>query len=99
VWRFVGGSPRINRFRSMKEVPARTAESDALSRDLVQRGFKFVGSTIVYAFMQATGLVNDHLIACPRWRELGGGATKRKRKGSTAASSRGTKASRTSTPR
>src|SRR6516162_8068879 len=60
AWRFVGGTPRMNRWRTSKEVPARTAESDALSRDLQQRGFKFVGSTICYAFMKAVGLVNDH---------------------------------------
>lgn len=66
VWSFVGGSPIVNQRRSMQEVPARTPESDALSKDLRQRGFKFVGSTIIYAFMQAAGLVNDHLVACPR---------------------------------
>jgi len=72
VWSFVGGKPIQNRWRTMAEVPARTAESDALSRDLLQRGFKFVGSTICYAFMQATGMVNDHLVTCPRHAELGG---------------------------
>jgi DNA-3-methyladenine glycosylase I len=72
VWQFVGGAPRINRFRTLTAVPARTTESDALSKDLMKRGFRFVGSTIVYAFMQATGLVNDHLTSCPRWRALGG---------------------------
>ena len=72
VWRFVDGVPRIHRYRSLKQVPARTAESDALSGDLKRRGFRFVGSTIVYAFMQATGLVNDHLVSCPRWAALGG---------------------------
>jgi DNA-3-methyladenine glycosylase I len=66
LWSFVGGKPRVNRRRSSKEVPARTAESDALSRDLLKRGFKFVGTTICYAFMQASGMVNDHLITCPR---------------------------------
>ena len=66
IWGFVGGKPRVNRRRSRNDVPARTAESDALSRDLLKRGFKFVGSTICYAFMQAGGLVNDHLITCPR---------------------------------
>jgi len=71
VWRFVEGRPIRNRFRSMKEVPARTAESDALSKDLLRRGFKFVGSTICYAFMQATGLVNDHLVGCFRHRQVG----------------------------
>ena len=66
VWRFVGGRPICNTWRSMKDVPARTAESDALSKDLLRRGFKFVGSTICYAFLQATGLVNDHLVGCFR---------------------------------
>jgi DNA-3-methyladenine glycosylase I len=67
VWRFVGGKPLVNRRQSMKEVPARTPESDALSRDLKTRGFNFVGSTICYAFMQATGLVNDHVVDCFRF--------------------------------
>jgi DNA-3-methyladenine glycosylase I len=65
VWRFVGGKPRVNRPRKMGEVPASTPESDALSKDLKKRGFTFVGSTIMYAFMQATGLVDDHLVDCP----------------------------------
>ena len=68
VWSFVGGRPIRNRWRSLSEVPASTLESDALSRDLKRRGFRFVGTTIMYAFMQATGLVNDHLVACPRWK-------------------------------
>jgi len=66
VWPFVGGAPLQARRQSLRDVPARTAESDALSADLLRRGFRFVGSTIVYAFMQATGLVNDHLVGCPR---------------------------------
>lgn len=66
VWSFVDGKPRVNRRRSMKDIPTHTAESDALSRDLLKRGFKFVGTTICYAFMQATGMVNDHLVTCPR---------------------------------
>ena len=70
LWSFVGGKPKRNRWRRMAQVPARTAESDAMSRDLVKRGFKFVGSTICYAFMQATGIVNDHLVTCPRYAEL-----------------------------
>ena len=70
VWRFVDGTPVVNRFRTLGEVPARTAQSDALSKDLARRGFRFVGSTIVYAFMQATGLVNDHLVSCPRWNAV-----------------------------
>ncbi|HSS70375.1 MAG TPA: DNA-3-methyladenine glycosylase I [Casimicrobiaceae bacterium] len=67
VWSFVGGAPRVNRWRRVSSVPARTAQSDALSAALAQRGFRFVGSTICYAFMQATGLVNDHLVTCA-WR-------------------------------
>ena len=70
IWRFVGGRPRQNRWRGMEEVPARTPESDAMSKDLAKRGFRFVGSTICYAFMQATGMVNDHLTSCFRSREL-----------------------------
>jgi DNA-3-methyladenine glycosylase I len=67
VWKFVDGKPVVNRHRSLSTVPARTAQSDALSKDLLKRGFRFVGPTIMYAFMQATGLVNDHLVKCPRW--------------------------------
>jgi DNA-3-methyladenine glycosylase I len=74
VWQFVGGKPKVNRWRTPKLVPPRTAESDALSKDLRKRGFNFVGSTICYAFMQAVGLVNDHNAACFRYRELGGNA-------------------------
>ncbi|MBA2270068.1 MAG: DNA-3-methyladenine glycosylase I [Chthoniobacterales bacterium] len=70
LWSFVGGTPIQNRRRRMADVPARTPESDAMSRDLLKRGFKFVGSTICYALMQATGLVNDHLVTCPRHAEL-----------------------------
>jgi DNA-3-methyladenine glycosylase I len=72
LWSFVGGQPLQNRRRRMADVPTRTAESDAMSRDLLRRGFKFVGSTICYALMQATGMVNDHLVTCPRHAELGG---------------------------
>ena len=72
LWRFVGGKPIQNRWRKMADVPARTPESDAMSRDLLRRGFKFVGSTICYALMQATGMVNDHPVTCPRHAELGG---------------------------
>jgi DNA-3-methyladenine glycosylase I len=64
LWSFVGGKPRVNRRRGRGDVPARTQESDALSRDLKARGFKFVGTTICYAYMQATGMVNDHLTTC-----------------------------------
>ena len=66
VWRFVGGRPKVNRWRSFRQVPPRTAESDALSSDLKRRGLNFVGSTICYAFMQAVGMVNDHLLTCFR---------------------------------
>jgi DNA-3-methyladenine glycosylase I len=66
VWQFVGGAPRVNEWRFLREIPARTAESDALSRDLLRRDFKFVGSTICYAFMQAVGLVDDHIVSCFR---------------------------------
>ena len=71
VWGFVGGRTRQNAWRTVKEVPANTLASDALSKDLRQRGFRFVGSTICYAFMQAVGMVNDHLVRCFRFRELG----------------------------
>ena len=70
VWSFVGASPRNNRRRSAREVPARSRESDALAAELKRRGFRFVGTTICYAFMQATGMVNDHLLTCPRYREI-----------------------------
>jgi DNA-3-methyladenine glycosylase I len=72
LWGFVGGKPIQNRWRTMGDVPARTVESDAMSHDLLRRGFKFVGSTICYALMQATGMVNDHLVTCPRHFELDG---------------------------
>jgi DNA-3-methyladenine glycosylase I len=70
IWRFVGGRPRINKWRGLKQVPARTDESDTMSKDLLGRGFKFVGSTICYAMMQATGMVNDHLVDCERYRAV-----------------------------
>ena len=72
LWRFVGGVPISNRWTSLAEVPAKTAQSDAMSKALLKAGFKFVGSTICYAFMQATGMVNDHLTICFRHAELGG---------------------------
>jgi DNA-3-methyladenine glycosylase I len=78
LWQFVGGVPKQNRWRSLKQLPARSRESDAMSAALKQRGFKFVGSTICYAFMQATGLVNDHIVTCFRHeavRRLGGEAS------------------------
>jgi DNA-3-methyladenine glycosylase I len=74
IWQFVGGAPIINRWRSLKQIPARTAESDAMSRELDRHGFNFVGSTICYAFMQAVGMVNDHTVDCFRYEELGGAA-------------------------
>jgi DNA-3-methyladenine glycosylase I len=70
VWRFVGGRPIQNRWTHMRKVPATTAESDALSKDLKRRGLTFVGSTIVYAYMQATGMVNDHIVDCFRYGEI-----------------------------
>jgi DNA-3-methyladenine glycosylase I len=72
LWSFVGGKPIQNRWNRMADVPARTTESDAMSRDLQRRGFKFVGSTICYALMQATGMVNDHLVTCPRHAQVSG---------------------------
>jgi DNA-3-methyladenine glycosylase I len=70
VWGFVGGKPKRNEWRSLQEIPSRTAESDAMSKDIKRRGFRFVGSTICYAFMQSAGLVNDHTVDCFRYREL-----------------------------
>jgi DNA-3-methyladenine glycosylase I len=70
IWQFTGGKPQINRRSSYRSVPARTSESDAMSRALKQRGFRFVGSTICYAFMQAAGMVNDHAVDCFRYPEL-----------------------------
>jgi DNA-3-methyladenine glycosylase I len=70
IWRFVSGAPKVNAWRLHKQVPAKTPESDAMSKDLIKRGFRFVGSTICYAFMQATGMVNDHVVECFRWKEL-----------------------------
>src|SRR5262245_12464275 len=70
AWRFVGGQPKVNHWRGMKQIPAVSRESDAFSKDLKQRGFNFVGSTIIYAHMQAVGMVNDHLVDCFRYREV-----------------------------
>ena len=70
VWRFVGGRPKVNAWQALGDVPARTPESEALSKDLLGRGFRFVGPTIIYAHMQATGMVNDHLVDCVRWRAV-----------------------------
>jgi len=70
VWQFVEGRPRLNRWKWLRQVPPRTAQSDAMSKDLRKRGFKFVGSTICYAFMQAVGMVNDHMVDCFRYRVM-----------------------------
>jgi DNA-3-methyladenine glycosylase I len=72
LWQFVGGAPIQNRWTSMKQVPAQTKEAEAMSKDLLRRGFKFVGPTICYAMMQAIGMVNDHLVSCHRYAEVGG---------------------------
>jgi len=69
IWSFVDGKPIVNKWKTMKQVPATSKESDALSKDLKKRGFKFVGSTIMYAHMQATGMVNDHLVSCFRYKQ------------------------------
>jgi DNA-3-methyladenine glycosylase I len=70
VWQFVGGMPKVNARKTLKQLPARTKESDAMSKDLKERGFKFVGTTICYAHMQAAGMVNDHMVDCFRYKEL-----------------------------
>ena len=70
AWRFVGGRPKVNRWKMMKQIPATSTESDVFSRDLKQRGFSFVGSTVIYAHMQAVGMVNDHLVDCFRYRQV-----------------------------
>lgn len=74
IWDFVDGTPFVNRFGRHADIPAETDLSKALSKDLKRRGFRFVGPTIVYAFMQATGMVNDHVVDCFRWKDLAGGA-------------------------
>jgi len=71
IWEFVGGKPMVNNLKGHGDVPAKTEISDAISKDLKKRGFNFVGSTIMYAFMQATGIVNDHLVSCFRFKEIG----------------------------
>jgi len=76
IWRYTGGKPIQNSWKTMNQVPASTSESDAMSKDLKSRGFKFVGSTIMYAHMQATGMVNDHTVNCFRWKQLQGRGTK-----------------------
>lgn len=70
VWKFVDGRPKQNKWRSLKEIPARTVESDVMSKDMIKRGFRFVGSTICYAFMQTIGMVNDHAVYCFRYNDL-----------------------------
>jgi DNA-3-methyladenine glycosylase I len=75
IWQFVGGKPKVNSWKTLKQIPALSAESDALSKDLKQRGFKFVGSTICYAFMQAVGMVNDHAVNCFRYKALASQST------------------------
>lgn len=70
IWQFVGGTPKKNAWKTLEEIPSKTLESDAMSRDLINRGFKFVGSTICYAFMQATGMVNDHIVDCFRYDHI-----------------------------
>jgi len=72
IWQFTAGKPLVNTYHSLREIPARTPESDAMSKDLIRRGFKFVGSTICYAFMQAIGMVNDHVVECFRYTQVGG---------------------------
>jgi DNA-3-methyladenine glycosylase I len=79
IWQFVGGHTRQNAWQSLAQVPARTPEADRMSKDLLRHGFKFVGPTICYAFMQAVGLVNDHLVSCFRYGELREGAEKTRR--------------------
>ena len=76
IWQFVGGKPRTNARRTMRQIPARTVQSDAMSEDLKARGFSFVGSTICYAFMQAVGLVNDHMVHCFRYRQVARSASR-----------------------
>ena len=72
IWTFVGGRPKVNSWKRLRDIPAATPESQAMSKDLIRRGFRFVGPTICYAHMQATGMVNDHLVSCFRYRELAG---------------------------
>jgi DNA-3-methyladenine glycosylase I len=77
VWSFVGGEPKVNRWRGLSDIPAETVESKGMSKELKRRGFRFVGPTVCYAFMQAAGLVNDHTVDCFRWREVQSPATKK----------------------
>jgi DNA-3-methyladenine glycosylase I len=87
-WGFVGGRPVVNRWKSIAQIPATSAESDAMSKDMKKRGFCFVGSTVLYAHMQAVGMVNDHLASCFRWRELRAPPTASTRRRSRRASPR-----------
>jgi len=77
IWQFAGGKTKKNRWRTLRQLPARSEESDAMSKDLKERGFRFVGSTICYAFMQAAGMVNDHLVSCFRYTGVQGGESER----------------------
>ena len=70
IWQFVGGQPKRNARKTLKQIPARTLQSEAMSKDLIKRGFRFVGPTICYAFMQAIGMVNDHIVSCFRYKEI-----------------------------
>lgn len=70
VWQFVDGKPKLNKWKTLRDLPAKTKESEALSKDLIKRGFRFVGPTIIYAHMQACGMVNDHVVSCFRWKEV-----------------------------
>jgi DNA-3-methyladenine glycosylase I len=79
IWQFAGGKTKRNRWRTLKQLPAHSAESDAMSKDLKERGFRFVGSTICYAFMQAAGMVNDHLVTCFRYETSSEKGSKRVR--------------------
>ncbi len=89
IWSFVGGQPHVNAWTALSQIPAKTAESETLSRELVRRGFRFVGPTIVYAHMQACGLVNDHLVSCFRFKQVAAPARQhRPRRGATAATAR-----------
>ncbi|MBM3804527.1 MAG: DNA-3-methyladenine glycosylase I [Acidimicrobiia bacterium] len=91
LWQFVGNAPIVNRWESLKDLPAATPESKALSRDLKRRGFRFVGPTICYAFMQAVGMVNDHLLSCFRHPENSAGAGRRGRSAKVSTTTRGSR--------
>ena len=76
IWQFVGRKPKVNRWRTLSQIPAKTREAEEMSRDMLSRGFKFVGPTICYAHMQATGMVNDHIMTCFRYLELSGASSR-----------------------